>query len=902
MKTALSLLAAAAALFLSLTTVSAGSATWLVSPGTGDWNTAANWMPATIPNGPADIATFGISDITSILITSDNNFNDLGEVSEIRFNAGASPFTITIVEEPGEFIIIRTISGAGVVNNSGIIQNFVANSAYWGHGQFLFTNNATAGTSTVFTSNGLIVRSFDAPEAGVAFLEFSSADHATFINNPSSGPVGLARQPHRGVLGLLFPGHVFFGDNATAGYGKFTNNGGGFNIPGAYTMFIENASAGEASFINNGATAGTSQFSNSGYTSFAYSATAGNATFTNNGGLAMSAMGGRLHFADESTAGTATVTNKAGGDNAGGGSTGFLFSASADRATFVNEGCTNSNQGNSGVSFGGNSTAANSTITNNGGTGIGARGGGTGFLGHASADNATLFANGGSNGGQGAKIEFGGDSTGGTARIVLAGNGSLTISAHNAPGVTIGSFEGGGNVFLGNNNLTVGSRNNSTLFSGVIQDGGSLTKIGTGTLTLSAVNTYTGATTINAGKLEMDGSTMSAVAVNNGGTLSGSGVTRDVTVNTGGTVAPGGAQTLHINGNYAQNAGGVLKIDVIGTDPDASSRLDITGNATLNGTLEIRFQNGLLPTNGQIIKIFSLTGALSDSFAQIIFPDLRAGFQFQPEFVSGTYQIKVLNDGVPATGFLNISTRMQVGTGDSALIGGVIITGSASKKVIIRAIGPSLTSLPGRLTDPTLELRDSSGGLLFLNDNWVESTQAQQIIDTGIAPSNDHEAAIVATLAPGSYTAIMRGAGNTTGIGVVEVYDLAQDVPATLANISSRGFVQTGDNVMIGGFIAGNQATPVIVRAIGPSLTPFGIANALADPTLTLHNAQGAILAFNNDWRDTEQIAIEGTGIPPSNTKESAILATLAPGNYTGIVRGLNNVTGVGVVEVYHLQ
>jgi autotransporter-associated beta strand protein len=615
----------------------------------------------------------------------------------------------------------------------------------------------------------------------------------------------------------------------------------------------------------------------------------------------------------------------------------FYDNSSAGNATFTINGGTQGDFSSGGtISFESHGSMENATIIVNGSAfhhmdiGFDAPypAGALFFLG-GTAGNATLIANGGIGTGDGGWIRFQGTSTGGTARIKVFGNGRLDISNHTVPpfDVTIGSLEGDGIVLLGGHTLTTGSNDLSTTFSGVLTDKGpsgsglpsGLTKIGTGTLTLSGANTYTAATTVNGGRLEVDGSIMSPATVNSSGALGGSGVTRNVTVNSGGTVAPGGAQTLHINGNYVQNAGGVLQIDVVGADPNASSQLDITGNATLGGTLEIRFQNGLLPTSGQFIKVLNLTGALSGSFAQIIFPDLRAGFQFQPEFVNGTYQIRALNDGVPATGFLNLSTRMKVGAGDNALIGGFIITPStgsgqagnpstassgpsgAPKKVILRAIGPSLTSLPGRLADPTLELRDSAGGLLLSNDNWVETTQAQEIMQSGLAPAHEHEAAIIATLSPGSYTAVMRGAGNTTGIGVVEVYDLAADVSAKLANISSRGFVETGDNVMIGGFIAGNQATPVIVRALGPSLTPFGIANALADPTLTLHNAQGAVLAFNNDWRDTEQIAIEGTGISPTDPRESAILATLAPGNYTAIVRGLNNTTGVSLVEVYHL-
>jgi hypothetical protein len=252
--------------------------------------------------------------------------------------------------------------------------------------------------------------------------------------------------------------------------------------------------------------------------------------------------------------------------------------------------------------------------------------------------------------------------------------------------------------------------------------------------------------------------------------------------------------------------------------------------------------------------------------------------------------------------FGNISTRLRVETGDNVLIGGFIITGTQPKKVIVRAIGPSLP-LAGALADPVLELHGPGAFATITNDNW-RSDQEAEIIATTIPPSNDLESAIVATLpANGSaYTAIVRGVNNGTGIGVVEAYDLDRTVDSKLANISTRGLVQTGDNVLIGGLIVlGQDPLRVIVRAIGPSLP---VPGALGDPTLELHDGNGALIAANDNWRSDQEAEIIATTIPPTNDLESAIVATL-PANgasYTAIVRGVNGTTGVAVVEVYALN
>lgn len=260
-------------------------------------------------------------------------------------------------------------------------------------------------------------------------------------------------------------------------------------------------------------------------------------------------------------------------------------------------------------------------------------------------------------------------------------------------------------------------------------------------------------------------------------------------------------------------------------------------------------------------------------------------------------------DGLQATvatsgQLANISTRGEVLAGDSALIAGFIVSGTDQKDVLVRGIGPSIP-LSTALQDPALELHDSSS-TLYANQNWPD-TQQQQIQATGIAPSNNLESAAVASLPANNsaYTVVVRDSNEGTGVALAEVYDLAQSSNAKLANISTRGFVGTGDNVMIGGFIVAKGNLQVIVRAIGPSLQ---LSGALVDPAVELYDGNGTLLQANDSWKTDQRAQIEATGVQPSNDAESAIVRNLVPGNYTAIVRGANNTTGVGLVGAYSLQ
>ncbi len=248
----------------------------------------------------------------------------------------------------------------------------------------------------------------------------------------------------------------------------------------------------------------------------------------------------------------------------------------------------------------------------------------------------------------------------------------------------------------------------------------------------------------------------------------------------------------------------------------------------------------------------------------------------------------------------NISTRLSVQTDDNVLIGGFIITGTQAKRLLVRTRGPSL-GVAGSMADPTLELVGPSGSIAT-NDNWMDAPNRQEIIDSTVAPTNNLEAAILTTLPSNrtGYTAIVRGVGRTTGVASVEVYELDVTGDAALANISSRGFVQTDDNVMIGGFIiSGSGTKKVLVRALGPSLP---VAGGLGDPVLELFDGNGARMAMNDDWRSDQEAEIIASTVPPPNNLEAAIVVTLPPGPRTAIVRGKNRTTGVATVEVYSLN
>ena len=382
-----------------------------------------------------------------------------------------------------------------------------------------------------------------------------------------------------------------------------------------------------------------------------------------------------------------------------------------------------------------------------------------------------------------------------------------------------------------------------------------------------------------------------------------------------GTIAPGvEVGTLKFKGgnlrlSYASKLAFEIGGPIQGTGYDHLEKIDVVP-WTLGGKLAVTLINGFTPTASDAFEIITTQARLAGAFTNV-----RSGERMNTSDGTGSFLVTktvtnvVLSDfgpPLPPSQLLNISTRTRVLNGLNVLIGGFIVTGSEPKKVIVRGIGPGLKTrgVTDPLPDPTIELHSGNGGpVLASNDNWKD-TQRTEIENTGIPPDDDLDSAIVATLPANNsnYTVVMNGKDGATGVGIVEIYDLNPSANSRLANLSSRGFVGTGDDVMIGGVIIGPDAANgerVLIRGLGPQLTNSGIPGGLQDPILELHDPNGSLLAENDNWRDTQEADIQ-FAIPPSDNRESAILVTLAPGNYTAIVRGANDSTGTALVEVYN--
>ncbi len=546
----------------------AGAATWSANPISGDWNTVANWIPATVPNGPSDVATFGTSNRTSL------STNITVELDSIVFNSGASLFTIT--SGAGTNLLL---TGTGVVNNSGIVQSLIKIP----NGAVFFFNNATAGELTSFS-------------------------------------------------GTFF----FFNDSSSAGSASFDVTSDGFYQP--FIQFLDTTTAADA----------TITVSDFGVASVYDNATAGNATFTVNSGAF-------LFIADHATAEHAVATC-IGGNGIYGSSIDFQQFASAGEGHFTALGATTSGEAGSDIEFTGSATAANGTFVINGGTAPGLAGAFLSFLDTTTADNATITASGGASGAEGGAIIFADEAQGGTASISLLGNGELDISGSRLRGVTIGSLAGDGLVFLGAKTLTIGSNNQSTAFAGIIQESGSLTKIGTGTLTLSGASTYTGTTTIRSGILS---------AANPAGSATGTGAVNVKTGTLGGAGMIAGATTIGTG-----SGPGAFLVPAVGSSQQTSltllSALILNADATYTCTFKAKknkARTDLVIAHGVTINgaILNLSGQTQGSLKRGLTLTVLSNTSADP--ISGTFS-NLPNGGIVTISGNNFQATYEGGDGN----------------------------------------------------------------------------------------------------------------------------------------------------------------------------------------------------------------------------------------------
>jgi hypothetical protein len=342
---------------------------------------------------------------------------------------------------------------------------------------------------------------------------------------------------------------------------------------------------------------------------------------------------------------------------------------------------------------------------------------------------------------------------------------------------------------------------------------------------------------------------------------------------------------------------GVANAGAVTISWDANSEPDIAGYRIHYGTAAAPY-NMTVEVAVPTASITNLEPGLTYTFAVTAYnaAGAESAYSSSVSYTLGSSKI------IPPAVLANISSRTLVGVGENVLIGGFIIDGVIAKKVALRAIGPSLAAfgVSGAIDDPVLQVLDSKGSVVASNDNW--NVPGEEVSGIGLAPSDGREAALVASLLPGSYTAIVSGKANATGVALVELYDI-DAAAGRVANISTRSQVESGESVMIGGFIlGGTTSAKMIVRAIGPSLVSFGVANALLDPMLELYDSNGSVIASNDNWRSDQETAIADTTLAPSDDHEAAITATLAPGAYSGVIRGAHGSTGVALFEVFALN
>ena len=452
--------------------------------------------------------------------------------------------------------------------------------------------------------------------------------------------------------------------------------------------------------------------------------------------------------------------------------------------------------------------------------------------------------------------------------------------------------------------------------------GGSLQVTGSGTVILGGTNSYVGPTAVSSGTLRLAYGTLyaggvgpdSQVTVSPGATLEGAGIINSP-VTVFGTLSPGNPNgTLNSTAPLTMSAGSLFQV---GITSSGTSFVLGTGPASLAGDLQIDLDPNTQPGTYTILTSSGLTGTFHSVTFTGATPTYKLSYlpvgaptyvQFELLAAPPTPSPSPTATPSPTGGQLvNISSRATVGIGAQASINGFIIRGGAPLKVLVRSLGPSLAAngqpLPGALLDPVLELHDGTGALIFSNDNWSTSAQENQIQASGLAPGDSREPAIIATLPEGSYTMVIRGKNNTTGIALGEVYALAPSNGSELVNMSARAVTSAGDNVLIAGLIMGGQ-TPraTVIRALGPTLQAAGVTGELLDPMLDLYDGNGAIVGSNDDWTSAPNHAqIEATGLGPHDNLESAILMTLAPGSYTAIVGGKDGAMGIALLEAYAL-